>query len=146
MASEADVQFRLSIWRDYNPPHPVVSCDEQAGLGVVTSEPRLQAEVYTWALRHDQFAGISDSTTRSRLRELFDDLAVSRPSAQRSLAVLGDFVATAEKALDGGETVVVQSASGDGTVRINPLLSLVLHLKWVVRCFKDRPGISVSIR
>lgn len=146
MAAETDVQFRLSIWRDYEPPHPVVLCDEQTGLGTVTSEPRLQAEVYTWALRHDQFAGISNSATRCRLRELLDDLAVSRSPAQRSLAVLGDFVATAEKALEDDEAVAVLACTGDTAVRINPLLSLVLHLKWVIRCFKDRPGISVSIR
>ena len=138
------VVFHLSIWRDYVPPHPVALGGEQMDFQVVTSGHRLQAEVYSWPLQQDYLAGISSDEVRHRLRELLDELDVSRPPADRSLAVLRDFVAAAEKAVEDGEAVSVDS--GDTSAAINPLLSLVLHLKWIIRCFLDRPGISVSIR
>lgn len=138
------VVFRLSIWRDYVPPHPVALGGEQMDFQVVTSRHRLQAEVYSWPLQQDYLAGILSDEVRHRLRELLDELNVSRPPADRSLDVLRDFVAAAEKAVEDGEAVSVDS--GDTSAAINPLLSLVLHLKWIIRCFLDRPGISVSIR
>ena len=146
MATETSIQFRLSIWRDYVPPRPVALRGEQTGFQVVTSGHHLQAEVYSWPLQQDHFAGISKEEIRDRLQNLLDGLEVSRPPAERSLAVLGDFVAAAEKAIDEGEAVSIPWDSGDMSVEINPLLALVLHLKWLIRCFKDRPGISVSIR
>ena len=156
MATETSIQFHLSIWRDYAPPYLLALRGEQTDFQVVTPEHRLQAEVYSWSLQQDHFAGISKEETRNRLQELLDELKVSRPpldelevsrpSAECSLAVLGDFVAAAEKAIEDGEAVSVPRSSGDTTVEINPLLALVLHLKWLIRCFKDRPGISVSIR
>ena len=146
MATETDVQFHLSIWRDYAPPHPVALRGEQTDFQVMTSEHHLQAEVYSWPLQQDHFAGISKEEIRNRLQNLLDELEVSRPSAERSLAALGDFVAAAEQAIEDGEADSVPWGSGDTTVEINPLLALVLHLKWLIRCFKDRPGISVSIR
>ena len=156
MATETSIQFRLSIWRDYVPPRPVALRGEQTGFQVATSGHRLQAEVYSWPLHQDHLAGISKKEIRNHLQELLDklkvsrlpldELEVSRPQAECSLAVLGDFVAAAEKAIEDGEAVPVPRSSGDTTVEINPLLALVLHLKWLIRCFKDRPGISVFIR
>lgn len=138
--------FQLSIWKDYEPPHRVALGGEQMDFQVVTSEHRLQAEVYSWPLRQDYLAGILNDEVRHRLQELLAELNVSRPPADRSLAVLRDFVAAAEKAVEDGEAVSVPGDSGDASVPINPLLSLVLHLKWIIRCFRDHPGISVSIR
>ena len=151
MATETSVQFHLSIWRDYVPPYPVAlrgeqMRGEQTGFQVVTPGHHLQAEVYSWPLQQDHFAGISEEEIRDRLQKLLDGLEMSRPPAERSLAALGDFVAAAEKAIEDGEAVSIPQSSGDTTVEINPLLALVLHLKWLIRCFKDRPGISVSIR
>ena len=136
--------FQLSIWKDYKPPHRVALGGEQMDFQVVASGHRLQAEVYSWPLQQDYLAGILNDEVRHRLRELLDGLEVSRPPADRSLAVLRDFVAVAEKAVEDGEAVSVDS--GDTSAAINPLLSLVLHLKWIIRCFLGRPGISVSIR
>ena len=146
MATETSVQFHLSIWRNYAPPYRVSLRGEQTGFQVVTSGHHLQAEVYSWPLPLDHFSGISKEEIRNRLQERLDELEVSRPPADRSLDVLGDFVAEAEKAIEDGEAVSVPWSSGETTVEINPLLALVLHLKWLIRCFKDRPGISVSVR
>ena len=146
MAKEPNIHFHLSIWRDYEPPHSLALDDEQAGFRVVAPEHRLQAEVYSWSLWQDYRAGISKDEVRNRLQEKLDKLDVSRPPAERPLAVLGDFVAAAEKAIEDGEAISVPWSSGDTTAGINPLLALALHLKWVIRCFKERPGISVSIR
>ena len=146
MATETSVQFHLSIWRDYAPPYPVALRGEETDFQVVTSGHHLQAEVYSWPLSQDPFAGISKEEIRDRLQKLLGELEVSRPPAERSLAVLGDFVAAAEETIEDGEAVSVPWSSGETTVEINPLLALLLHLKWLIRCFKDRPGISVSIR
>lgn len=140
------VVFHLSIWRDYTPPHPVALHGYEADFQVVTSKHSLQAEVYSWPLQQDHFAGIAEEQTRNRLRALLEKLDVSRPPVERPLAALNDFVTAAEKAIEENKAISVQWNSGDMTVMINPLLALVLHLKWLVRCFKDRPGISVSIR
>lgn len=146
-AQTRNVIFRLSIWRDYVPPHPVALRGEQMDFQVVTSGHRLQAEVYSWPLQQDHLAGISNEGVRDRLRELLvDKLDVSRPPAARSLAVLRDFVAVAEKAVEDGEAISVPGDSEDTSAAINPLLSLVLHLKWIIQCFQDHPGISVSKR
>ena len=145
-APTGTVVLRLSIWRDYAPPHAVALRGEQMDFQVVTSGHRLQAEVYSWPLRQDYLAGISNAGVRDRLRELLDKLEGSRPPGDRSLAVLRDFVAAAEKAVEDGEAVSVPWDSEETSAAINPLLSLVLHLKWIIRCFQDRPGISVSIR
>ena len=140
------VVFHLSIWRDYKPPHPVALRGYEAGFQVVTSEHNLQTEVYSWPLQQDHFAGILEEEIRNHLQTLLDKLNISLPPADRPLAALSDFVTAAEKAIEENKAISVQWNSGDMTVMINPLLALVLHLKWLVRCFKDRPGISVSIR
>lgn len=152
VSPDTNVQFHLSIWRDYTPPHSVAlrseqTGEEQTGFQVVTPENGLQAEVYSWPLRTDVWVGISDEEVRMHLSDkLLDRLAVTLPPAERSLEVLGDFVIEAEKAIASGEASSVPVGVGDATVEFNPLLALVLHLKWLIRCFKDRPGISVSIR
>ena len=138
--------FQLSIWKDYVPPHRVALGGEQMDFQVVASGHRLQAEVYSWPLQQDYLAGILNDEVRHHLRGLLDELEVSRPPADRSLAVLRDFVAVAEKAVEDGEAISVPGDSGDTSVPINPLLSLVLHLKWIIQCFQDHPGISVSKR
>lgn len=140
------VVFHLSIWRDYTPTHPVALRGYEAGFQVVTSEHSLQAEVYSWPLRPDHLAGIADEKIRNHLQALIEKLDVSRPPVERPLAALDDFVAAAEKVIEENKAIPVPWNSGEMTVVINPLLALVLHLKWLVRCFKDRPGISVSIR
>lgn len=141
-----DFFFQLSIWKDYKPPHRVALGGEQMDFQVVTPGHRLQAEVYSWPLQQDYLAGILNDEVRHRLQELLDELEVSRPPADRSLAVLRDFVTVAEKAVEDREAISVPGDSGDTSVPINPLLSLVLHLKWIIRCFQDHPGISVSKR
>lgn len=153
MTPDTNVQFHLSIWRDYTPPHRIaLSSSEQTGdkqteFQVVTPENELQAEVYSWPLRTDVWVGIPDEEVRRRLLDkLLDGLDVTLPPADRSLVVLGEFVNEAEHAIESGAAHSVPVGVGEATVEFNPLLALVLHLKWLIRCFNDRPGISVSIR
>ena len=65
--------------------------------------------------------------------------------------VLDDFVAEAQDVIDSGAAGFApsQDPASDGEDapdRINALLALTLHLKWLSRCFANRPGVSVSIR
>ena len=147
MSPDPNVQFHFSIWRDYSPPYKIALRGGQTEVHVVTPEHGLQAEVYSWPLRTDVWAGIPNDEVRRRLVDkLRERLNVTLPPAERSLAVLGDFIADAEQAIANGDAGFVPVPAGDATVELNPLLALVLHLKWIIRCFADRPGISVSIR
>ena len=148
----ANTQAKLSIWRDFDPTHPLVIRDEQAGWRVVTRDSGLQAEVYSWPLPHDPFACVADEHIRQDLREaLLVRLDVSLPPSKRRLAVLSDFVDKAKRAIEESQTGPLPSAApsadpSEGTTEPNPLLALMLHIKWLVQCFEDRPGISVSVR
>lgn len=146
MAAEPNVLYRLSIWRDYAPPHPLALSVEPTGFRMVKPEHHLQAEVYSWPLQYDIFAGISKKEVRGRLQELLTQLEVSRPPGERSLDALNEFVTEAERVIDDGDAAPICGELGDAMVESNPLLAFALHLKWIVRCFKDRPGISVSVR
>ena len=153
MTVDQSVKLRLSIWRDFVPPRPLaLPNDEDGGHQVLTSESNLQEEVYSWHLREDPFAGIPDEGVRRRLRaSLLQPLEASRPPSERRLAVLNDFVAEAEKAIAAGDARFAPSQEpssddGDAAGEVHALLALTLHLKWLSRCFANRPGISVSIR
>ena len=147
MSPDPNVHFRLSIWRDYTPPRIVALRTEQTGGQVVAPEHEMQAEVYSWPSRTDVWAGIPNEEVRRRLIDkLLERLDFTLPPAERSLVVLSDFIAAAEQAIANGDAGLVPIAAGDATVAMNPLLALVLHLKWLIQCFADRPGISVSIR
>ncbi len=145
VSPETNVGVHLSIWRDYSPPHKVALHGGQAGGRAVTPEHGMQAEVYSWQLRMDLWACIADEEVRRRLVDkLMKPLKVSLPPAERPLAVLGDFIAAAEQAIASGAAGPVAVTDGGSAALMNPLLALVLHLKWLIRCFADRPGISVS--
>lgn len=137
-------QFHLSIWRDYAPPYDVALHTEEEDILVMNLENRLQAKVYSWPLRQDHLAGVSKEETRNRLQELLGKLDISHPPTKRPLGALLEFVGEAERAIADNE--VHPLPSGVGHTEGNPLLALVQHLKWLARCFEDRPGISVSIR
>ena len=146
MTPETNIQCRLFIWRDYVSPHPLALNDEQTGFRMLKSEDHLQAEVYSWPLQYDIFAGILDEEVRNCLRKLLSRLEVSRSPDERPLAALEKFVAEAGKAIEDGNAVSRSGGLGNPMVADSPLLAFTLHLKWLIRCFKDRPGISVSIR
>ena len=127
--------------------------DEQAGWRVVGQSAGLQEEVYSWSLTQDPFGSVYDDDMRDDLRDaLLDRLNVSLPPAQRSVAVLRDFVERADRAIQEGHSGPLTSDSNPAADAAhtpsepNPLLALALHLKWLVRCFGNRPNMSVSVR
>lgn len=156
MAEGTSVKFTLTIWRDFVPPRPLAINVQGDGRQVFDSESGLQEQVYSWPLREDVFAGVSDDESRKELHErLVNRLADFNPPSERRLEVLRDFIAAAESVIEAGGVSCVQGESrlgGNGDneeherVEVNSLLALTLHLKWVVGCFGDRPGISVSVR
>lgn len=146
-------QAWLSIWRNFAPTAPLAVQDAEASWRIVTPDSRLQEQVYSWPLPTDPFGGIDDEIVRDDLREaLFDRLDVSLPPMQRGISVLGEFVERAEHAVREGHagpllTDPTPTAPSTHTpLEPNPLLALAVHLKWLVRCFGDRPNVSVTIR
>lgn len=151
--TETAAQLRLSIWRDFTPTRPLIGLTQhQTSEEVIELRSGLQEEVYSWHTSEGPFDGIVDEEVRRDLIEaLFVNLHASRSPSDRSLAVLDSFINKAERAIDlqqddwaasqGPFPSDIHSAN-----RLKPLLALTLHLKWISRCFADRPGISVSVR
>lgn len=146
-------QAWLSIWRNFAPSAPLAVQDAEAGLRIVDTDSGLQEQVYSWPLSTHLFGCIEDEGVRSDLREaLYDRLDVSLPLAQRGIAVLHEFVEKAERAISAGHAGPVPTDSTSAApsthnpLEPNPLLALVVHLKWLVRCFGDRPNVSVTIQ
>ena len=96
MDGDSGVKLTLSIWRDFMPTRPLALPDDE-GWQLLDSQSGLQEEVYSWQLREDVFAGVSDDAARTDLRDrLLGRLADSRPPAERRLSVLEEFVKAAE--------------------------------------------------
>ena len=156
MAEGTSVKFTLTIWRDFVPPRPLAINTQGDGRQVFDSNSGLQEQVYSWQLREDALAGVADDQSRKELHEhLVGRLADSNPPSERRLDVLRDFIDVAERVMSAGDVSCVQSESRfdenaeneeHNRVEVNSLLALTIHLKWVVACFGDRPGISVSVR
>lgn len=150
------VKFTLSIWRDFIPPRRLALSTDDAAPQVFDGNSSLQEQVYSWPVREDVFAGIPDLDTRQDLsKRLFDRLADSRSPAERRLSVLQEFVDASQLAIDDGEVSpspsqsrVIEDLEADEAdpIEINSLLALTNHLRWIISCFGDRPGISVSVR
>ena len=152
MAAETSAKLKLSIWRAFSPSRRVRAWDGEGKVPQISdSDFNLQEEVYSWLLREDFLAGISDDGARRRLEERLRLLDPSRLPSERRLDVLEGFVSEAEDILESGAAGLSPILNPlvddeDAPSTINALLALTLHLKWLSRCFADRPGISVSIR
>ena len=144
-------QAWLSIWRDFAPTAPLALQNEEAGWQIVAGDSKLQEQVYSWPMPRDPFGGVDDEDVRDNLRAaLLDRLDASLPPTKRRIEVLGDFVAKAERAIEKGHSGPLPSDSVMPSTHIlsepNPLLALTVHLKWLVRCFGDRPNVSIIVR
>ena len=84
------------------PTRPLALPDDE-GWQLLDSESGLQEEVYTWRLREDVLAGVSDDRIRMDLHDrLVERLDDSKPPKERRLALLAEFVEAAEAAIGSG--------------------------------------------
>lgn len=149
---DASATLKISVWRDFVPNRAMVLSDEShSSRQVLTSDSDLQEEVYSWHLREDALAGVSDENIRRRLREGLQRLEASRPPSERRVSVLEGFLAEVKYAIESGNAKPVASQNPSeeeetGFNSINALLALFLHLTWLSRCLANRPGISISVR
>jgi len=153
MVSESTAKLRISVWRDFAPSKALVFRGRDAQHQVLESDSDLQQEIYRWQLKEDPFSGVSDEDLRARLRiKLVEVFEPSRPPGERRWSALKEFLDEATAALGGGhaEWTASQDAPLDDDdevpYELNPLLALVLHLKWLSDMFSEQPGVSVSIR
>jgi hypothetical protein len=115
-------------------------------------DSELQQEVFSWHIREDHLAGISDEATRLRLQNLLiERFEASRPPAERRFAMLQAFLDEAGQIIDAGSAEWIGSQDApaedeDVPYRLNPLLALRTHLEWLHSVFANQPGISVSVR
>ena len=150
--AEMSIPLRLSIWRNFAPKRSILTQGPQNPGPQVLDSDNLQEEIYTWQTAEALFDGITDEDVRQDLRgKLIDRLNVSLPPSERRIGVLNEFIKSAETAHASGksEWTTSQSSLNDDEEtadKINSLLAVTLHLKWLSDCFADRPGISVSVR
>ena len=152
MAAETSARLKLSIWRDFSPSRRIGAWDGEGKVHQISdSDFNLQEEVYSWHLREGFLDDISDDEARRRLEERLRLLDPSRLPSERRLDVLEGFVSEAEDILESGAAGLSPILNPlvddeDTSSTINSLLALTLHLKWLSRCFADRPGVSISVR
>ncbi len=160
MPDDATVHRTLSIWREFRPSRPLAHRSAGDSPVVFDSDSATEAdsalyeEIYRWHVREDFLAGIGDDGDRSAVNNALKKLDPSNPPSVRHPGVLQDFICLARSTLNKG---VVGPVLWDDTaadplgrethpVEVNSLLALTLHLEWILACFGDRPGISVSVR
>ena len=151
---EASKVLRLSIWKSFKPKRPILRQDiENNKFEFLDSEDsdNLQEEIYTWQTAELLFDGIENETNRQKFKEKIKNLEVSLPPSERGISILNELIQSAESIIDDEKLqwIASQSELNDnesGEERVNGLLAITLHLKWLSECFADCPGISVSIR
>lgn len=153
MTLDSMVKLRLSIWRDFSPNRSLIyrqSADSEQHF--LNGDSDLQQEIFSWQMREDPFSGISDPNVREELRSLLvDEFEPSRPPSERKVGALQRFLGVAASVVDRGEAEWAASQDApiddeEAPYRLNPLLAFKNHLDWLVHCFADEPGVSVSIR
>ncbi len=149
---EDNPELVLSIWKKFSPGRKLLGSGENSPPIAIDAE-NLQEEVYSWKILEPPFDCISNDDARQALHEiLVDRLSVSRSPETRRIEVLSEFISIAESVMKKGQAEWISTHSSlmevnkAGVDVVNPLLALTLHLKWLLDCFADRPGISVSIR
>lgn len=145
--------LKLSIWRKTAPERAFALQDgEDSETRFITSDFDLHEEVYSWSSHEDIFAGVEDENLHLDLRKkIFVRMNPNRPPSERPLTLLDEFVEAALDAVESGAVKPVRDrkppeGNDETFAGMNTLLALALHLKWLSRCFADRPGISVSAR
>ena len=156
MSSDVSAKFTLSIWRDFIPERRLIHSPEGEFKQVVDPETGLQEQLYSWSLQEDIFGGISDDDARNRLHELlFERLSISKSPSDRRIDVLKAFIDASQTLIDNDEVNPVQSGSRTDEdfesnyhepIEVNSLLALIIHLRWIIKCFGGRPGISITVR
>ena len=153
MAADFLTQIKLSVWRDFTPSKALIfRQDGDQGQHVLDRESDLQQEIYTWHMREDPFGGVSDEGARMRLRELLvDRFEASQPPSNRRVEALAEFLDEAQRVIEAMHaewtgSQVAPLDEEDVPYRLNPLLSVKLHLEWLASTFYGQPGISVSVR
>ena len=73
MTAEPSIKLKISVWRDFVPSRSMLfrAAGEQ-GHRFLGGDSELQQEVFSWHMREDHVAGISDDTARLRLRGTFE--------------------------------------------------------------------------
>ena len=146
--------LKISIWKDYVPNRTLIARDSQVDDGVskLVNRDNLQEEIYSWQTSEAPFDGVSDVNVRGELHHLLlERLNPSCPPSKRRIRVLEEFVSKAETeiATQRVEWALGQSpidGDDEGVAPVNSLLALTLHIRWLVECFENRPGISVSVQ
>ncbi len=153
MATETSVKLKVSVWRDFVPSRAMllrVAGEQDHRL--LSGDAELQQEIFSWQMREDHLAGITDEGSRLKLRDLLmDRFDPSRPPSERRFEALREFLDEAATVVEGGGTEWTGSQDApfddeDSPYRLNPLLALRGHLDWLYAVFAGQPGVSVSIR
>lgn len=153
MAAESYIKLRVSVWRDFVPSRAMLlRVAGQQDHRLLSGDSDLQQEVFSWQMREDHLAGITDEASRLKLRDLLvERFDPTRPPNERRFEALREFLDEASTVVEAGGTEWTGSQDApvddeDAPYRLNPLLALCAHLEWLYAVFAGQPGVSVSIR
>lgn len=151
-------KFKVSIWREFAPQTAILLQGADNADGTLASPMEyigkgsgLQSEVYTWRMFEDAFGGIVDPAERDNLEGLLlGALKIDAPPTQRDIRALWAFIEKAAAVISAGKTEWTdsESAADDAgeSFRLNPLIALVSHLRWLANIFDEQPNVSVTVR
>ena len=147
---------KFEFWGSFKPNRPVISwnpsvTNRASAIPVGGPHSDLFSVVYSIEIKEDFRNCITDQKIRQELDKILSDLDIAHPHSFRTLDKVNEFIEKANDALNSGSVDVsritnpVDSAES-ATRYFNGLLSLKLHLQWLLQCFADYPNISVSVR
>lgn len=150
------IAIKIDFWESFEPNMPVTSwnrnnSDSPSNIPVGGPHSDLLAVVYSIEIKEDFRNCIADEKTRYELSKILSDLNIANPPPSRTLKKINEFIEKANEALNS-ECVDVSPITNpiDSIESVpryfNGLLSLKLHLQWLLQCFADYPNISVSVR
>lgn len=150
---ETTARLKVSVWRDFSPTQSYAFAENESKRHILRPyDSRLQKEVYSWQTGEEIFGCISDDALRMSLRtKLIDAFNEAVDTRERTCEQLSAFLDIAEAAIDDGNSEWIASADPehnfeDGTLELDPLRALVMHLRWIHDVYRNRPGTSILVR
>ncbi len=147
--------LRLDVWRPVRPSRRLAYAEQvNDGPSVsVLQEDCLHEQAYSWTPKGDIWMALADTDKAEQIKEaLRTDFSDSLPPEKRGFAEMKALVRKIKDYLAEENNRQWQSweqpinDDQDNLYRMQPLLALYHHLKWLCEVFQDIPGASVTVR
>lgn len=148
--------FQISVWRPARNERRMVYADtkeKSAENSQIIDNERLLEEIYCWSPGViNIFNGLKNLKSVEQIRSKFNKFAPNLPPEERSMdqfnlmvKELGDVILEPNSTV-WTATEQADPVDSDETISASPMLAVLNHFEWMVRCFGDLPDASVLIR